>query len=175
MSGWRGVEIYGSFIKVSGVLELVGAERVSDSINRFGDFIHLREARAEPLSVNYPVLSRTEPRVTIAKSSIILICPLDEGYDGTRAMWRETVARAVSINTAAFSLVGDVHLAPGQDLQDHLERHPGDFVPVTNVSALWITTITSETQSLQRPIALLNPSAILSFAIRDDILLPPPR
>ncbi|MBV8444503.1 MAG: hypothetical protein JOZ92_01155, partial [Candidatus Dormibacteraeota bacterium] len=73
---------------------------------------------------------------------------------------------AAAINTAAFSLVGDVYLAPGHNLQDHLERHPGDFLPITNLSALWITTITSQTQALQRPIALLNPSAILSFALR---------
>jgi hypothetical protein len=166
MSSWRGVEIYGSFIKVMGAIELGGAERVSDTVNRFGDFIQLRDARSEPLSVNYPVLSRREPRVTIAKAGIVLICPVDEGLDGTRAMWRETVARPVAINTAVFSLVGDVHLAPGQDLQDHLERHPGDFVPITNLSALWITSITTETQALQRPIALLNPAAILSFAVR---------
>ncbi|MBV8300705.1 MAG: hypothetical protein JOY68_02140, partial [Candidatus Dormibacteraeota bacterium] len=92
--------------------------------------------------------------------------PVDEGLDGTHAMWRETTPYAAAINTAAFSLVGDVHLAPGQNLQDHLERHPGDFLPITNLSALWITTITTETQALQRPIALLNPSAILSFALR---------
>jgi hypothetical protein len=166
MSAWRGVEVYGSFIKVMGAIELGGAERVSDTVNRFGDFIQLRDARSEPLAVNYPVLSRLEPRMTIAKASIILICPRDEGLDGTHAMWRETVPRPAAINTASFSLVGDVHLTPGQGLQDHLERHPGDFLPITNCSALWITSITSETQALQRPIALLNPAAILSFAVR---------
>jgi|SRR5579884_1654157 len=166
MSGWRGVEVYGSFVKVTGALELAGAERVSDTVNRSRGFVQLRDARAEPLSANYPVLSRVEAKVTIAKAAIILICPLDEGRDGTQAMWRETVAHSVAINTAAFSLVADVHLAPGQDLQDHLERHPGDFLPLTNLSALWITTISSETQSLQRPFALLNPTSILSFAVR---------
>jgi len=153
MSGWRGVEVYGTFIKLTGELELVGVERLSDSINRFGAFLQFRNARAEPLSVNYPVLSRMEPVVTIAKP-------------GSAAMWRETVPHAASINTAAFSLVGDVHLEPGHNLQDHLERHPGDFLPITNLSALWITTISSETHALQRPFALLNPSAILSFALR---------
>jgi hypothetical protein len=166
MSGWRGVEIYGTFIKVVGELEVVGADRLSDSINRFGAFLHVRNCRAEPLSVNYPVLSRVEPRVTIAKAAVILVCPLENDPDGNSAMWRETVPYAASINTAAFSLVGDVHLEPGFDLQDHLERHPGDFLPVTNLSALWITTITTETHALQRPFALLNPSSILSFALR---------
>jgi len=166
MSGWRAVEVYGTFIKLTGELELVGAERLSDSVNRFGAFLHFRNARAEPLSVNYPVLSRLEPKVTIAKPSVILICPLDDDRDGSAAMWRETVAYAAAINTAAFSLVGDVHLEPGHDLEDHLERHPGDFLPITNLSALWITTISSETQALQRPFALLNPTTILSFSLR---------
>jgi hypothetical protein len=112
------------------------------------------------------VLSRLEPRVTIAKAGVILVSPLEEVPDGNSAMWRETVPYAASINTSAISLVGDVHLSPGHDLQDHLERHPGDFLPVTNLSALWITAITNETHAVQRSFALLNPASILSFSLR---------
>ncbi|MBV9100722.1 MAG: hypothetical protein JOZ46_10655 [Candidatus Dormibacteraeota bacterium] len=166
MSGWREVEVYGTFIKVTGELEILGVDRLSDSVNRYGAFLTIRNCRSEPLSVNYPVLSRMEPSMTVAKAGIILVCPVDDSTPGLSAMWREMVAHSASINTAAFALVGDVHLAPGQDLQDHLERHPGDFLPVTNLSALWITTITSETHALQRPFALLNPASILSFALR---------
>ena len=166
MSGWREVEVYGTFIKVAGELELVGSERLSDTVNRVGDFLHVRNARSEPLSVNYPVLSRTEPRVTVAKGSIILVCPVEEDRETNSAMWRETEIHPAAFNTAAFSMVGDVHLEPGHDLEDHLQRHPGDFLPVTNVSALWITTISTETHALQRPFALLNPRAILSFTLR---------
>ena len=36
MSGWHGVEVYGTFIKVTGELEIVGVDRLSDSVNRFG-------------------------------------------------------------------------------------------------------------------------------------------
>jgi hypothetical protein len=152
-------------MKVSGALEMIGAERLSDSINRYGNFIHLRNARSEPLSTNYPVLSRLEDSATIAKSGIILICPLDDDSEGSSAMWRERVAHAAAINTAAFSMVGDVHLEPAHSLEDHLDRHPGDFLPVTNLSALWITTA-SETHALQRPFALLNPASILSFSLK---------
>jgi len=166
VNGWRGVEIYGAFIKLTGELEVIGTERLSDSINRIGGFLHVRNTRSEPLSVNYPVLSRLEERVTIAKAAVILVCPLEESAGGNSAMWRETVPFAASINTAAFSLVGDVHLEPGFDLEDHLDRHPGDFLPVTNLSALWITTISTETHAVQRPFALLNPAAILSFSLR---------
>ncbi len=165
MSGWAGVEVYGTFIKVTGEMEVLGVDRLSDSVNRYGAFLTVRNCRSEPLSVNYPVLSRPEPRMTIAKAGIILVCPLEQSTEGNSVMWREMVPHAASINTAAFSLVGDVHLAPGHDLQDHLERHPGDFLPVTNLSALWITTITTETHAVQRPFGLLNPATILSFAL----------
>ena len=57
VSGWREVEIYGTFIRLTGELEVIGAERLSDSINRFGAFLQVRNSRAEPLSTNYPVLS----------------------------------------------------------------------------------------------------------------------
>jgi hypothetical protein len=135
VSGWREVEIYGTFIRLTGELEVIGAERLSDSINRFGAYLQVRNSRAEPLSTNYPVLSRLEPRVTIAKAGVILVSPLEEVPDGN-------------------------------DLQDHLERHPGDFLPVTNLSALWITAITNETHAVQRAFALLNPASILSFSLR---------
>ena len=166
MSGWREVEVYGTFIKVTGEIELVGSERLSDTINRYGAFLKVRNARSEPLSVNYPVLSRVEPRVTVAKAAVILVSPVEEDREGNSAMWRETVSHPAAFNTAAFSMVGDVHLEPGRDLEDHLQRHPGDFLPVTSVSALWITSINTETHALQRPFALLNPSTILSFTLR---------
>jgi len=166
VSGWREIEIYGAFIKVSGALEVIGAERLSDSINRFGSYLQLRNARTEPLSANYPVLSRLEGRATIAKAGVILVCPTDDSSEGNAAMWRELVPHAASINTAAFSMVGDVHLEPTHSLEDHLDRHPGDFLPVTNLSALWIPTMNSETHAMQRAFALLNPASILSFSLR---------
>jgi hypothetical protein len=49
VSGWREVEIYGTFIRLTGELEVIGAERLSDSINRFGAFLQVRNSRAEPL------------------------------------------------------------------------------------------------------------------------------
>lgn len=159
------MEVYGTFIKVTGELEVLGIERLSDSVNRYGAFLTIRNCRTEPLSVNYPVLSRLEAAMTLAKGGAMLICPVDGGGDGNTAMWQEMVPHPAAINTSAFSLVGDVHLAPGHSLQDHLERHPGDFLPLTNLSALWITTITSETHSMQREFGLLNPSSILSFAL----------
>jgi hypothetical protein len=166
MSDWRTLEIYSTFLKITGELEIVRPDRVSDAVNRFGDYLQLRGGRAEPMSLNYPILSRSEPQVTVTKATMVLICPLDDAADGNPAMWREKVATAAVINTEAFSMIGDVHLEPRHSLQDHLERYPGDFIPVTNISALWITAMDSETHSVQRPFALLNPSAILSFALR---------
>jgi hypothetical protein len=104
--------------------------------------------------------------VTVAKAAMVLICPINDAGDGSPALWREKVAHPASINTQAFSMVGDIHLEPRHTLQDHLERFPGDFIPVTNVSALWVTAISSGTHAVQRPFALLNPAAILSFSLR---------
>lgn len=167
MSDWRELEIYAAFMRMTGELEVVGHERLTDSVNRFGDFLHLRNSRAEPLSVNYPILSRLEPHTTVAKSALVLICPVEdlEGH-GSPTMWREKQVQPVAINTVSFSLVADVHLEPRRGLQDQLERFRGDFIPVTNVSALWVAALGSETHTVQRPFGLLNPTAILSFAPR---------
>ena len=48
MSDWRTLEIYSTFIQVTGEMEIVRPDRVSDAVNRFGDFLHLRNGRAEP-------------------------------------------------------------------------------------------------------------------------------
>lgn len=166
MSDWRTLEIYATFIRITGELEIVRPDRLVDAINRFGDYLQLRNGRSEPLSIAYPVLSRPEARMTVAKAAAVLICPVDDAGDGNPAMWREKVAQPAAITTQAFSMIGDVHLEPRHSLQDHLERFPGDFLPVTNISAVWVTAMDVGTHTVQRPFALLNAAAILSFSLR---------
>lgn len=166
MSDWRSVEIYSAFLRVTGQLEIVRPDRVSDAVNRFGEYLHLRDARVEPLSLVHPVLGRGEPRATLTKAAAMLICPVGDVGDGNPALWREKVATAAVITSPAFSMIGDVHLDPRHSFEDHLQRYPGDFVAITNLSALWITSLAAETHTLQRPVGLLNPAAILSFSLR---------
>ena len=168
VSGWTQVEVYATFMKLTGEMEVAHPDRLSDSVNRAGRFFSLRDTRAEPLSVNYPVLSRVEPRTTIAKSAVILLCPLEEPAAEPRPeTWRRKATHQAVFNTIAFSLVGDIHPDPGETLQEHLEAHPDDFLPVTNVSALWVPALSNDTSTVQRPFALLNPAAILSFSERE--------
>ena len=166
MSDWRTLEIYSSFVRVTGELEIVRPDRLIDSVNRFGDYLQLRNARSEPLSQSFPVLSRPETASTVAKAAIVLVCPMDDDGDGNPAMWREKLTQPAAITTQAFTMMCDVHLEPRHTLQDHLERFPGDFIPVTNVSALWVTALATGTQTLHRSFALLNPTSILSFSLR---------
>jgi hypothetical protein len=169
MTYWRPVEVYASFMRVTGEIEVVPPHRLTDVVNRVGDYLELRGAVAEPLSVNYPVLSKREPRTTIAKQSVILVCPKEQVGEvvGNRAMWREKVPQPAAIHTMAFSMVADVHLEPRHTLRDQLERYRTDFIPVTNVSALWVAGLNAETHALQRSFALLNPATILSFSERE--------
>jgi len=169
MAYWRPVEVYASFMKVSGEIEVVPPHRLTDVVNRVGDFVELRNAVAEPLSINYPVLSKREERTTIAKQSVILVCPREQVSEavGNPAMWREKFAQPAAIHTQAFSMVADVHLELRHTLRDQLERYRTDFIPVTNVSALWVAGLNAETHALQRAFALLNPASILSFSERE--------
>lgn len=169
MAYWRPVEVYASFMKVTGEIEVVPPNRLTDVVNRVGEYIELRNAVAEPLSVNYPVLSQREARTTIAKPSVILVCPKDQVSEvaGNPALWREKVPQPAAIHTQAFSMVADVHLEPRHTLRDQLERYRTDFIPVTNVSALWVAALNAETHALQRAFALLNPATILGFSERE--------
>ena len=167
VSRWTQVEVYATFMKLTGEMGVSGSDRLSDVVNGEGRFLSLRNSRAEPLSVNYPVLSRVEPLTTIAKSAVILLCPLEEPEsDPSPGARRAKISQQAVFNSIAFSLVGDVHLEPDQNLLQHLVAHPEAFLPLTNVSALWVTALSSETSAVQRPFALLNPAAILSFSER---------
>ena len=169
VSGWIQVEVYATFMKLTGEMEVTRPDRLSDVVNHAGRYLSLRDTRAEPLSVNYPVLSRVEPRTTIARSAVILLCPVAEPAAGPRTEARRSKAVHQAVfNSVAFSLVGDIHVDPGQTLEQLLEAHPDDFLPLTNVSALWVPALSSETSTVQRPFALLNPAAILSFSERES-------
>ena len=85
VSAWTQVEVYATFMKLTGEVEVAGTDRLSDVVNHADHYLSLRNTRSEPLSVNYPVLSRVEPRTTIAKSAVILICPLDEEPESDHA------------------------------------------------------------------------------------------
>ena len=154
-------------MRVTGLLEVVSPQRLTDAVNRVGDWIEVRDAVTEPLVLSHPVLSRREGLAAVAKSSVALVCPVGSPEAAANpALWREKTAQPVSITTGAYTLVADVHLDPRRSLLDHLELHGRDFLPLTNVSALWIAG--PQPQSVQRSLALLNPAAIVSFGIPRD-------
>jgi hypothetical protein len=164
MTGWRGVELYGTFIKITGELEVLGIDRLSDAINRYGDFLAVRRGRAEPLGAHRPLVGAADTAMTVAKRTVLLVCPTTLSSDGTSVMWREKTPCPAVITTTAFSVAGEIHLSPGHTLQDELERNPGHFIPLSNFSALWHATLEPAPLSLQRPFGLLNPAAIISFS-----------
>jgi len=171
VSTWCPVEIYSHFVRVTGEIEVPITQRLSDVINRVGEFLEMRDAVTEPLSSNHPVLAKQQPHATLAKGSVTLICPLEPGADrgglASGTLWREKERCPMAITTQAYSMVADVHLEPRLELRDQLERYRGDFLPLTNVSALWVAALAAETHALQREFALLNPAQILSFAPRE--------
>lgn len=159
------IEAFGTYVKVTGQLEVLPSDRLSDTVNRFGAYLTLRNALTEPITSGYPVLSRSEPKTMVRKTAIELVCPGDHSdTTGNQFLWRQKSAHTVAITTQGFSLVGEVHLDPRVSLEDHLERYPGDFVPMTNISALWVAAASSETMSVQRPFGLLNPQRVVAFS-----------
>jgi hypothetical protein len=167
MSSWRAAEVYATFMKLSGELEVRPSERFSDAVRRQGDWLQLRNTQARPLSSHYPLEAGAEPTTTVARSATILVVPADRGHETTAARHEQREAHPVVINTVAFSLVARLHLEPRRTLQDHLERFAQHWLPVTEVVALWVAgSAEQEQHPLQLPFALLNPAAILSHSPR---------
>jgi len=106
-------------------------------------------------------------RATLAKGAVVLLCPRDAVEPGGQGpLWREKVKVPVALETSAYSIVADAHVEARHTLRDLLERFLGDFLPLTDVSALWVAALGAQTHSVQRRFALVNPATIVSFAER---------
>ncbi len=172
MDGWERIVVFGAFVKMTGELELVGAQRLTDAVNRLTDFLELRQATVEPMVTNYPIVTTVEASAQVAKSQVVMIVPLNEETSdgsGRRLLLLHKLVRRVAINAGNFSLVCEIFLDPHHDLRQTLERNVGDFLPVRNVHAVWVPALASQPLALQYPFALLQPRHILSFAEREEL------
>ncbi|MHB8507517.1 MAG: hypothetical protein ACYDGR_02565 [Candidatus Dormibacteria bacterium] len=168
MSEWQRVEIYSTFLRIRGEIEILPGRRLSDEVNRLDAHLQMRNTVTDPLLSSYPVVSPTESNTTITKSSVVLIVPEGEIAEGNRTLWREKVRHHLVLNTTAFAMSADVHLEPRTNLREHLERYPNEFLPVTRVGAILVASISGGApQTLQRSFALVNPASVVSFSARE--------
>ncbi|HVA21437.1 MAG TPA: hypothetical protein VNN74_05015 [Candidatus Micrarchaeia archaeon] len=173
MDGGEAVVIFSSFLKLTGEIAVTAPLRLTDVVNRRADFLEVRNVSLEPLASTYPVVSHVETSALVAKASIVFVAPVHEAplETGRRsALLVEKVIRRVAVSTDAFSLVCEVFLEPRLGLRETIERNLDDFIPVRNLSAVWVPALTREPVSIQRPFALLQPRRILSFAEREDVV-----
>src|ERR1700730_1190944 len=76
MSGqWHPVEVYSTFLRIRGYLEVFPGQRLTDEVNRLQNYLELRNTITEPLLASYPVVSPQETNTTIAKSAIVMVVP----------------------------------------------------------------------------------------------------
>jgi hypothetical protein len=168
VEGWQAVELYSTFLRIRGQMRILPGQRLSDEVNRLQAFLELHNTISEPLLSSYPVVSAQESNTTISKESIVLVIPEGERGDPTnRMLWREKARQHVILNTTAFALSADVHLEPKTTLLNHLERNRSEFIPMTRVSAVFVASIGSAPQTLQREFALVNPASVVSFSLRE--------
>jgi hypothetical protein len=164
MSRWRRVEIYTTFLKLTGEIAGPADERLTDLVAGPGPVLELRDAAVEPVSEHH-VLTRGVERLSVVKAAISLVSPSDQVGETARhrEAWREKARVAVQLNAQAFSMLCEVHLEPGAALEDHLCSTGTALVPVTNLSALWLST-PGEPRAVQRGFALVNCAYLVSFA-----------
>jgi hypothetical protein len=164
MSRWRRVEIYTTFLKLTGEVEGSPDERLTDLVAGPGPVVELCDAAVEPLTEHH-LLTRGVQRLSVVKAAISLVCPSDQVGETARhrEAWREKQRVSVQLNSQAFSMLGEVHLEPGATLEEHLCSTDTALVPVTNLSALWLSA-PGEPRAVQRGFALINCAHLVSFA-----------
>lgn len=166
---WQVVEVYSTFLRIRGEMLIAPPLRLSDEVNRLGEFLELRNTTAEPVVTSYPVVSTTETNTTIAKASIVMLLPDGGPPQANSMMWREKIRHQVVLNTTAFSLAADVHLDARETLLNRVEHGPREFIPLTRISAVIVASMAGTPQTFTRDFALLNPASIISFSDRGEI------
>jgi hypothetical protein len=171
VENWERVEIFSSFLKLSGDIEVVPPLRLTDVVNRMTEYLEIHHLTLEPLASTYPVISTVEDAAMVAKHSLLMVVPISESaadHGGRRALLETKVARQVALTIDTFSLVCDVFLEPRMSLRETLERSVDDFLPVRNLNAVWLPALTHERVTIQRSFALVHPRQILSFSERGE-------
>jgi hypothetical protein len=165
MSEWRWVEIYTTFLKITGELEGAADRRLTDLVAGPDPMLDLRAAAVEAVTDHQHRLGADAQRLTVVKAAISLVCPRDQVGEAARDREGPGEKRrvAVQLSAQAFSMRGEVHLEPGVSLHDHLCGEGAGFVPVTGLSALWLAGA-GEPRAVQRGFALLNRATLVSFA-----------
>ena len=171
---YQRVEIYSASLKISGDLAVSPGLRLSDEVNGLSDYLELKNAVTEPLVTSYPVVSPTEALTIVEKASVVLMAPTTEGGDRKDPRWKEMVRHHVVLNTTALSMSADVHLEPRVSLLLHLERSQREFLPVTRLSAVVVASLAglapgAQPLTMQREFALVNPTTIVSFSVRESL------
>ncbi len=167
VDNWERVELFSSFLKLSGDVHVVPPLRLSDVVNRMTDFLEVRQLTLEPLASTYPVISTVEDSAMVVKHSLLMVAPIgDAEHTGSRGLMQEKVPTQVALTIDTFSMVCEVFLEARLTLRETLERSVDDFLPVRNVNAVWLPALTHERVTIQRSFALVHPRHILSFSER---------
>ncbi|HEX3606689.1 MAG TPA: hypothetical protein VH134_12250 [Candidatus Dormibacteraeota bacterium] len=166
MSQWRRVELYTTFLRLSGELEGPAEQRLTDLVAECGPVLELRGAVVDPALDNARALIAAdgERRLSAVRSAITLVCPRDQAGETARHRegWTEKLRLPVQLHASAFSMLGEVHLEPGAGLAELLCDGDAGFVPVTNFSALWFAGA-GEPRAVQRGFALVNCAHLVGF------------
>ncbi len=169
VENWERIELFSSFLKLTGDIEVVPPLRLTDVVNRMTEYMEVRQLTLEPLASTYPVISTVEEAAMLSKRSILIIAPVGESsadMGGRRALLEQKVAHQVALTIDTFSLVCEVFLEPRLSLRETLERSVDDFLAVRNLNAVWLPALTHERVTIHRPFALVHPRQILSFSER---------
>ena len=169
MENWERVELFSSFLRLTGDIEVVPPLRLSDVVNRMTAYLEIRNLMLEPLASTYPVISTVEASAMLSKRSVLMMAPVgDNSSDmgGRRTLLEQKITHQVALTIDTFSMVCDVFLEPRLNLRETLERSVDDFLAVRNLNAVWLPALTHERVTIQRPFALIHPGQILSFSER---------
>jgi|GEM_PF-2033369 hypothetical protein len=162
------IEVFGATMLLHGVI--VSFRRLSDLVNEPDPYLVMSEIQTYPYVANSMIGQDQHSHGLVNKDMIVMLADRDAAAPEAPAAVEMSVAKVphrILVYTNRFAINADIHLAQGAELEQFLAASPGQFVPVTNATAM-PTEQGTQLTSFRRHFLLINRDHIAYLGTADE-------
>jgi hypothetical protein len=162
------VEVFTQTVLLHGVVET--ARRLTDLANETEPYLALNDIETYPYVGDTMIGLERHRRGLVNKDAIVLLAERDAAAPEAPAVAEMRVDRVphrILVYTNHFAINADIHMPAEADMEAFLTVSPGQFVPVTNATAMPMGQGTQLT-SFRRHFLLINRDHIAYLGTADE-------
>jgi hypothetical protein len=161
------IEVFGQTVLLHGVVE--SGRRLTDLANEGEPYLAMNDIETYPYVGDTMIGLQRQSRGFVNKDSMVLLAERDATApaSGVAEMRIAKIPHRILVYTNHFVINADIHVPPGADIEAFLTVSPGQFVPVTNATAMPMQQGTQLT-SFRRHFLLINRDHIAYLGTADE-------